>query len=164
MLPTSIGQKLNDRSYGANGFDSHFLFGADVAPFLQAWNEVWDHDAPAYIRVNLDKHLPQWMCIDGQRMSRCYQTDYTGSQGWIETTPMLEFVSGPLRKPANGLVAAERHSENRCSLVYFGQSYLKHATSAVPINPVFWEASDAHQAVPMFTFMHAALLRGLSRL
>ncbi|EEM86177.1 hypothetical protein BK742_03445 [Bacillus thuringiensis serovar pingluonsis] len=162
MLPTTIGQKMNDPDFSINGIDSHTLFGADVAPFLNAWKEVWDHDAPDYIRKNLDKDLPVWLRKDSKRMARCYQTDDTGSQGWIEKTPLLEFVTGPLLKPENGLVAAERHADNRCSLVYFGKGYLKHhVTSTLGIPPGFWGSKDDHQAVPMVTFMHAALLSGL---
>lgn len=162
MLPTTIGQKMSDnRGFKIKGIDSDSLFGADVAPFLNAWKEVWDQDARSDIRNGLDKHLPGWLRKDDQRMARCYQTDHTGSQGWIEKTPLLEFVTGPLLKPTNGLVAAERHADNRCSLVYFGSGYLKHVTSTQKISPVFWTEKDDHQAVPMVTFMHAALLSGL---
>ncbi|MED1914206.1 hypothetical protein P4V64_02705 [Bacillus thuringiensis] len=164
MLPTTIGQKLNDRNFSINGLDSHTLFGADVAPFLNAWKEVWDHDAPSYIRTLLDKDLPVWLRKDNERMARCYQTDDTGSYGWIEKTPLREFVKSPVLKPTNGLLAAEHHADNRCSLVYFGSGYLKHSTSTLEISPVFWRSKDDHQAVPMVTFMHAASLSGLEKI
>ncbi|NGM84018.1 carboxypeptidase regulatory-like domain-containing protein [Paenibacillus sp. 7124] len=163
MLPTTFGQKMDDTRFNINGIDGHTLFGADVAPFLNAWKEVWDHDAPSYIRSRLDKDLPGWLQRDSQRMARCYQTDDTGSKGWIETTPLIKFTSGPTLKPTNGLIAAERHAEDRCSLVYFGSGYLKHTTSNPAIFPMFWGEKDDHQAVTTVTFGHAALLSGLAK-
>ncbi len=167
MLGTSFGQKLDDRRPGLD----HPLFGADVAPFLNAWMEVWDHDAPNlapdYTRTALERAAPIWMNQNKQRMLRCYQTESTGTpKDWIETTPLTQFAPGPVKPPvyAGGHKAAERHVDARCSLVYFDNGYLKHATTAPEIAPVFWKANDAHQAVPMVTFGHAASLSGLARM
>lgn len=165
MIPTQIGQKIDDRSFNINinGLNGHTLFGADVAPFLNAWKEVWDHDGEADARDALDKYLPEWLRRDSQRMARCYQTAYTGSEGWIDKSPLVKFTSGPPLSPKNGLIATERHSDDRCSLVYFGHGYLKHTTGSPTIAPAFWNAKDIHQSVPMVTFGHAAMLSGLSK-
>jgi hypothetical protein len=77
MLGTRFGQKLIDQR-----FDKP-LFGADVAPFLNTWMEVWDHDAPNrapdYSRTALEQAAPGWMSQNEQRMLRCYQSGYTGT-------------------------------------------------------------------------------------
>jgi hypothetical protein len=163
MLGTTFGQKMNDQRFSKNGIDSHTLFGADVAPFLRVWKEVWDHDARNDIRITMDQKLPGWLRQDPMRMARCYQTHYTGSEGWIDRSPLVQFTSSSLLKPANGLDASERHKDSRCSLVYFGQGYLLHGTSASEIAPAFWKAANDHQAVPMVTFGHAASLSGLTK-
>jgi hypothetical protein len=168
MLGTSYGQKLVDRRPGLD----HALFGADVAPFLKSWMEVWDHDAPnnkkaGFVRDALEKAAPIWMKQNNQRMLRCYQSQYTDTPNdWVKTTPLAKFTPGPVKPPVDavGHKAAERHADNRCSLVYFDNGYLKHTTSATEIAPVFWKAKDDHQAVPMVTFGHAASLSGLARM
>lgn len=155
MLGTQVGQRLGTASM------THELFGAEVAPFLAAWKEVWDHDAPAGVRIAMDAALPAWMRRDSARMARCYQSDHTASRGWIGATPLNAFVSAP-KKPPGLLGSEERHSEARCSLAFFGAGYLHHSSSTPPIPPAFWTAGDDHQAVPMVTFGHAARLSGLA--
>jgi hypothetical protein len=163
MLGTSFGQKLVDPRPGLD----HPLFGADVAPFLNAWMEVWDHDADYGTRIGLERAAPAWMHQNKQRMLRCYQSEHTGTpRDWVETTPLAQFTPGPVKPPVytGGYRAAERHADARCSLVYFDNGYLKHATTAPEIAPVFWKANDAHQVVPMVTFGHAASLSRLARM
>jgi hypothetical protein len=77
MLSTSFGQKLVDSRPGL----THALFGANVTPFLNAWMEVWDHDAPNYVGTALEKAAPIWMNLNTQRMLRCYQSEDTGTPG-----------------------------------------------------------------------------------
>jgi hypothetical protein len=126
MLDTSYGQKLVDSRPGLD----HALFGADVAPFLKAWMEVWDHDAPCGVRKAMEEAVPRWMKQNNQRILRCYQSQYTGTpENWVEITPLTQFTPGAVKPPvdAGGHKAAERHADARCSLVYFGSGYLKHA-------------------------------------
>lgn len=102
-----------------------------------------------------------------QRILRCYQSQYTGATNdWIETSPVAQFTPCTVKPPVDawGHKAAERHADNRCSLVYCDNGYLIHTTSATEIAPVFWKAKNAHQAVPMVTFGHAASLSGLVRM
>jgi len=156
MLGAQIGQRL-----AARGF-THELFGADVASILDVWKEVWDHDAPATVRGTMDQSMPAWLKANSDRMARCYQSAWTGSQGWIDATPLGEFVSGPPPKRGPN-AAAERHDEGRCSLVYFPQGYLAHASTQPQLPPAFWLAKDDHQAVPMVTFGHAARVSGFKK-
>lgn len=155
MLGTQVGQRLTVPDM------NHELFGAEVSPFLTAWKEVWDHDAPDAVRKSMDSSLPAWLRRDSGRMARCYQSEHTGSRGWIDTTPLNDFVSAP-KKPPGLFGSKERHSEARCSLAFFGAGHLHHASSAPAIPPAFWTAKDDHQAVPMVTFGHAARLSGLA--
>jgi hypothetical protein len=167
MLGTGFGQKLSDPRF------DHTLFGADVAPFLKAWMEVWDHDAPnvapEHIRIALENAAPNWMRQNGQRMLRCYQSEDTGTpKDWVAKTPLAQFIPGSgtpsVVYAAGEHQAVERHADARCSLVYFDNGYLKHTATAPDIAPVFWKAKDPHQAVPMVTFSHAASLSGLARM
>jgi hypothetical protein len=171
MLSTRFGQKLSDRRFDQS------LFGADVAPFLNAWMEVWDHDAPNrpkdYTRTRLEQAAPGWMAQSDKRMLRCYQSGYTGTpRDWVQTTPLVKFASGPAKsaRSIDGRVAVERHSEARGSVVFFDCGYLHHVSTAPTIAPTFWTVPEDprdpcgadHQAVPMVTFGHAAALSGLT--
>ena len=172
MLGTRVGQKLIDGRFDKS------LFGADVAPFLNAWMEVWDHDAPNvapdFTRTLLEVAAPSWMGQNGQRMLRCYQSGYTGTpRDWIQTSPLARLTSGSMKPPSSvaGRIAVERHNDPRCSLVYFDCGYLHHTTAAPKVAPAFWTVIEKkddpcgadHQAVPMVTFGHAAALSGLGR-
>jgi len=178
MLGTSSGQKMDDGRF-ENGHDR---FGADVTPFLDAWMEVWDHDAPSEVRAMLEQAGPGWMNRNSRRMLRCYQSQFTSTpRNWIHTTPLAQFAPGSVKPPvsAAGVVADERHADDRCSLVYFDIGFLNHSASAHRVAPVFWKwtesdpndpkkmivrgVADEHQAVPMVTFGHAALLSGLKK-
>jgi hypothetical protein len=161
MLGTQIGARLQSSRSGM----THELFGADVAPFLNVWKEVWDFDAPAAIRNAMDTALPGWLKQQQDRMARCYQSDHTGSQGWLGRTPLQAFATAfqPPQVSASGHIAQERHTDIRCSLVYFGAGYLHHSSSDAPLPPSFWTDKDDHQAVPRVAFGHAARLSGLSR-
>jgi hypothetical protein len=159
MLGTQIGQKLTSRSF------SHALFGADVAPFLNGWKEVWDHDAPDAVRKLMDASLPVWLQQGSDRMARCYQSDDTNSGGWIDSTPLARFTAGPVKVVTAGSAhASERHTDARCSLVFFGSGYLHHATMQTATPPAFWTARNDHQAIPMVTFGHSARMSGLAKL
>jgi hypothetical protein len=156
LLTTQIGDKLSYKGL------THALFGADVAPFLRVWQEVWDLDASYKVRPPMDSALAYWMDQDSARMARCYQTHDTYSKGWIDTSSLLRYTSGPkLLAPAGLPEAAERHS-GRCSLVYFGHGYLHHKSTDTA-TPAFWRTRDDHAAVSLIGFGHAARLSGLAQ-
>ncbi|WNZ23120.1 carboxypeptidase regulatory-like domain-containing protein [Leptolyngbya sp. NK1-12] len=175
MLTTRYGQKLIDGRFNNTSLKS--LFDADVAPFLNTWMEVWDHDAPNrapdYTRTALDKFAPGWMSQNEQRILRCYQSGYTTPRDWIQSTPLAKFTPGSLKSPSSvgGRIALERHADTRCSLVYFDCGYLHHNATVPSVAPAFWMVGEKpndpcgadHQAVPMVTFGHAASLSGLGR-
>jgi hypothetical protein len=159
IMGTALGARLADHRF------PEALWAADVAPFLGAWQEAWNHDAPAPVRAQLDQVAPAWLRSDPRRIFRGYQTTYTGTpRSWLDASPLAAFARGPITdRSASGSVAAERHDAGRCSLVWFGDGYLKHASAAPPAQPAFWLADNDHQAVPMVTFGHAATTSGLAK-
>jgi hypothetical protein len=163
MLPTTIGQRFDESRFNQGGLSAHALFGADVAPFLDAWMEVWDHDAPKGVLDQIDQFLPAWLDQNSKRIGRCYQSQYTTPQDWIQKTPLGKYAPNILPTASvASTYAIERHGD-RASLMYFASNYLVHSSVSPAIAPVFWGAATDHQSVPMVTFGHAAVVSGLDK-
>jgi hypothetical protein len=163
------------------------LFGADCSALLNAWKEVWDLDGAHFSVggapkgptidarpngwVTFQDAAVAWLTRDSTRMLRSYRSEFTArwSTGVFDQTasgPLTKFASGPRRTAkAGNSVAAERHDDARCSLVYFGSDYLHHTPAAKSADqPPFWyfPVDGDHHAVPAVAFGHAALLSGLT--
>ncbi|HFU7058052.1 TPA: hypothetical protein ACGN81_005143 [Bacillus cereus] len=174
LLKSKPNEKTGSSLFGLKQPELDALFGADSKPFINAWKEIWIHDAISTARTQLDKNLPVWLDADNDRIVRCYQSIRTTGPDWIYKSPLAKYTSAP-----SGPVGAKERSGPRCSLVYFDKNYLINPNASIPthncnnqtmpIIPVFYQdtveqgTDRDHHAVPRVTFGHAALLSRLKQ-
>jgi len=182
MKATGANAQASARSWTDESKDP---YSAGIAEFAVSWREIWDFDGSANVLGSAGTWLGTlagWQQAPGHltngvtdRIARCYHTDYTDwNAGSIGNAPI---VGNPL--PRNGAVplqgsspkAAELHGVNG-SAVWFSHNYLTghgpqdgwNEEKDPPDAPAFWKGVDppddiginAHQAVPMVCFAHAA--------
>jgi hypothetical protein len=178
------------RSWKDESGNSYF---ANPSQFVAGWREIWDFDGYARCIGSASEWagmLATWRRANGHdsssdRVVRCYHTDYTG---WSASSlDAMNAAIGPPAQgsgatPAQGSKAAEREGSTGTA-VWLHHTYLtgngpargwdESATADHPPDtPAFWTGVDppkeigfnAHQAVPMISFAHAAGLSQLQKL